>query len=461
MDKPPSGSHQVSSVRLFVRFLLTVIFVANIPVGYGEIRFQSSKLTISSLPPGFGVSSWTVADMHGRGKRDLVVAGTWLTKSKIQSAMFVLRNKKSQLVVIDRLLCRPIPKEMGVQMRDGSQYPVGMYACPIQYLTSCDIDNNGREELFAIGYEKATHQMVRPKDDAFVEEPLPFPSLERPVLAWLDYDSDGWIDLFLGGSKAAEGDALIGVTSRLYKNQQGRFVKTDIVFDVAKGIDTAHVIDFDQNGKPDLLLCGTPIANVWPAFNRVFLNKGNNFEEIRFPLNGIDKLRGLNRASVAMADFDADGLSDLLISGSWNDQLGPKAYISLIYKKIYNRSQNAYYLVYDHTHLEQIPDIRGSFTTADLDGDGDTDIFAWGMGRDSESKVVCLEYKAGAFEPITSGPWAKSREQPFGKYYGGIVAPIDLNRDGLLDFICFPASSDKKVILLSNVSQKGLSKKED
>ena len=294
----------------------------------------------------------------------------------------------------------------------------------------------------------------------FKEEALPFPNLVGPVIVWFDYDGDGWIDLFLAGSEPIEGkeNMVKDVTARLYKNQQGHLEPTKITFDVPESITSAHVIDFNQDSQPDLFLGLRTGSNAHPSVNRIFLNRTDNFEEVEFPLAAIDKLEGLSRANVANADFDGDGLSDILVSGCWNSRIGPKTYIVIAYKKLFHESQGKYYLRYHRKLMDEIPNILGKVIIEDLDGDEDKDIFVSGFGTDLKQKIMCFENKEGTFRPVTNGPWSQHREQPLGRSYGGYsssVIPIDVNHDGLLDFICFPSATrteGKGIILLLNVS---------
>jgi len=147
-----------------------------------------------------------------------------------------------------------------------------------------------------------------------------------------------------------------------------------------------------------------------------------------------------------------DGVSDLLMSGWWHEQLGPKAFITIVYRKVFNEFQKRYYLQYDHEVMGQMPDLRGQFIAEDMDGDGDEDVLASGRGRDERHKILCFENKDGSFQRVRTGPWHADSEQPLGANYAATVVPNDLNADGFMDFICFPLKSNEAVIALLNVS---------
>ena len=104
--------------------------------------------------------------------------------------------------------------------------------------------------------------------------------------------------------------------------------------------------------------------------------------------------------------------------------------------------------------MEQFPDIDGHFVVEDLDKDGDKDILGFGLDRKLNTRIVCLERRSDSYIPINWGSWAKNQEQPLGLEYGRIIIPVDMNEDGLLDFICFPNSSCKPIVSLLNISNK-------
>ena len=412
------------------------------------IAFQVSPQKVSGLPDGFLATCWTMADVEGRGIPDVIVAGNWWTDRASRSAAFVLGVADGVLSVKHTLFERVAAAS--------PEEPDGIHGPGIQSLSHCDLNNDGREEVFAIGSDPSEHRMAQWRDGAWVEGPLPFRGLVFPVIAWLDFDGDGWIDLFLVGGEPIAGREreVVGVVGRLWRNEHGKLQPTDITFDVREYVDSAHVIDFDQDGKPDLLLGVDTSRNTQRACNRLFLNRPPGFEEVEFPLEGLDKLEGLSRMHVSSADFDGDGLVELLAAGSWHGRIGTKGYVSLIYRKKRWPEANRYTLSYDYSLTDELPDILGPFVVADLDGDGDPDVFASGSGRDSRLHIVCLENKGGHLQRIVDGPWRANAEQPLGEEYGDIVVPVDVNHDGLTDFVCFPSATGKDIMLLSNVSRK-------
>ena len=123
-------------------------------------------------------------------------------------------------------------------------------------------------------------------------------------VAWLDFDNDGWMDLFVVQSgKLPEGD-----TGKLYRNN-GNGTFSDVT--EKAGIRTriygmgAAAADYDNDGFTDLLVTGF-------GRNVLYRNNGNGtFSEVTDKA-GV-RSSGWN-TSAAWADVDGDGRLDLFIA---------------------------------------------------------------------------------------------------------------------------------------------------
>src|SRR5262249_14145622 len=81
------------------------------------------------------------------------------------------------------------------------------------------------------------------------------------------------------------------------------------------GYSSVAWIDFDGDGKLDLIAIGEDVDSISQA--KLWRNTGNSFEETT------NSFTGVWAGSIAVADFDNDGLPDVLIAGAqdyygWN-----------------------------------------------------------------------------------------------------------------------------------------------
>ncbi len=127
-------------------------------------------------------------------------------------------------------------------------------------------------------------------------------------LAWLDYDGDGWQDLYVVQSGAYPADGGARAANRLFRNLgDGRFV--DVTARAGAGDrgcgQGATAADLDGDGAVDLY-----VTNIGP--DSVLLNRGDG----RFHQAAGDLGLGLDGwwSSAALADADGDGDLDLYVT---------------------------------------------------------------------------------------------------------------------------------------------------
>ncbi len=138
-----------------------------------------------------------------------------------------------------------------------------------------------------------------------------------PGCAFLDYDNDGFLDVFLvqSGSAAPSGSAP-GVKSRphcalFHNNRDGTFspatAGSGLDKDLGYGQGVA-VADYDNDGYDDLFVTAY-------GANHLFRNLGGSgkFEDVTKAM-GLDKVHGTGYAtSAAFGDYDNDGRLDLYV----------------------------------------------------------------------------------------------------------------------------------------------------
>jgi hypothetical protein len=127
------------------------------------------------------------------------------------------------------------------------------------------------------------------------------------VIAVADYDADGDMDIFIGGRILAE-QYPVSPRSYILQNNAGKF--TDVTKEVCPALEKPGMItgavwlDFDNDKKPDLVLCGE-----WMPV-RFFKNINNTLQEVT-ENTGLINTNGLWR-SLQAADIDKDGDMDFI-----------------------------------------------------------------------------------------------------------------------------------------------------
>jgi hypothetical protein len=127
-------------------------------------------------------------------------------------------------------------------------------------------------------------------------------------VAFADYDSDGDMDIFIGGRLLPQKYPQ-SPRSYVLQNNNGKF--TDVTKNVCAALEFPGMItgavftDFNNDKKPDLIICGewTPV--------RFFKNDNNKLIEVTSE-TGLVNMNGLWR-SLQQADIDKDGDMDYIV----------------------------------------------------------------------------------------------------------------------------------------------------
>lgn len=277
--------------------------------------------------------------------------------------------------------------------------------------------------------------------------------------AWLDYDRDGWVDLYIVNSWKMSGSQVTEKgKNALYRNRgDGTF---EDVTDRAGVGGEGHwgagvaVADFDGDGWPDLL-----VTNFGP--NVLYRNRGDGTFENVAPDAGVE-VPGWNTGA-AFLDADADGDLDLYIAGyitcTMDDVLETRP--NLDWKGVDKVAEGPFGLegAPDHFFLS---DGKGHFREAteaagvvdktlgfgfavqasDLDLDGDLDIY---VANDSDPNYFYRNEGDGTFTEV--GLWTGTALDANGAAQAGMGVSVgDTDGDGLPDIVVDNFSEDFTVL---------------
>ena len=138
--------------------------------------------------------------------------------------------------------------------------------------------------------------------------------------------------------------------------------------------------DINNDGLLDMVLMGMNITNRTPiAMTNVFINTGTNLaRNTSWEVN----ITPLGNGALALADFDRDGLLDLIQTGQ-NDSAANPGRVIFVY------SNNGTTFVQNRTwYYNLTPVVNGSIGVGDLDGNGTLDVIIAGTTKGLVSAAV-------------------------------------------------------------------------
>jgi hypothetical protein len=244
---------------------LDAAYVGNYTAGGGIWRAQVASNNLSGfvtrgdasfgLPqPYYGTVAW--GDYDNDGRPDLLFAGI----VPGQGASQICRNTGSGFTNI----------YAGLPQTSHSSGAWG------------DYDNDGRLDLVITG-TGGMAQIWRNTGQGFTNSGFTLPRVSYGSVAWGDYDNDGLLDLLFSGVDTTSGTTLCQV----WRNTGGGFADVNAGLPgIAYG--TAAWGDYDNDGRLDILLCGSP-NYIAPATGicQVWRNTGSSFTNVNAGLPGI------------------------------------------------------------------------------------------------------------------------------------------------------------------------------
>jgi enediyne biosynthesis protein E4 len=270
-------------------------------------------------------------------------------------------------------------------------------------------------------------------------------------VAWIDYNRDGWPDLYLvnGGHWA---DLLQGkrtVSNALFRNNRDRTF-TDVTGQA--GVAGSHwgmgatVGDYNNDGWPDLYVC-----NYGP--DNLYRNNGDGtFTDVTAAAKVGDPSWS---SSAAFADYDGDGWLDLYVTNyvafdhknppspdcqyrGIKVQCGPKGLIPAADVLYHNNGDGTFSDVTGASGVAVPPAYGLGVLWGDYDNDGDPDVY---VANDSVANFLFQNQGDGKFREI--GVLAGVAYNEDGQAQAGMgVAMGDYDHDGFFDYFVTNFSDD-------------------
>jgi len=266
-----------------------------------------------------------------------------------------------------------------------------------------DYDNDGDLDILLTGTLSSNRVSKVFRNDPgtrFMDIQASLTGVSDGSVAWVDYDNDGDLDIFLTGSRSSS-----KYVSKIYRNDNRNFVQADTSI---VGVASSSVAwgDFDNDGDLDVALNGSGSSYV----AKVYRNDGGKFTDLAAPLPKA------SYGSVSWGDYDSDGDLDLLLTGTTTGNADDAI------SKIYRNDNGSFTDI-----LAALPGVLNSSAAwGDYDNDGDLDVLLTGTTSSSQSIAKTYRNEGGIFvefSPLLTGVGS------------GAVAWGDYDNDGDLDIL--------------------------
>lgn len=240
-------------------------------------------------------------------------------------------------------------------------------------IATADLNGDEQPDIFVGGAKNQTSVIFLSAGENYDSISLPFSDQVRSEVVdavFFDSDQDGDMDLYVAHGGTAYPPRAAELQDMLYLNDgKGNLEKAPTVLPFPQFVATGTVAitDFDQDGLPDIFIGNRNSNNLYgkPGSGYLFKNSGNN----KYELLDLPEMKNLGMITdAAWLDINQNGREDLIIVGEWMPVT-----IFINEGKTLKKS----------TNLFGLDDTRGMWNclqVADFNKDGKMDIFAGNLG---------------------------------------------------------------------------------
>lgn len=396
---------------MYLIFVFLLVAVA--PLAYATPLFVAVPDHVTAVDGGLsrGVA---FGDADGDGDPDLLVANT------INYPEFLYRNDGEQFV----------------QVMETAPSLAGGFTEGVSWV---DFDNDGDLDVFAARSNDSNDLYRNDGGWSFVEVEAGDLTSEKSrssMACWADVDGDGWLDVFVV-NRGGESDAL-------YRSRDGRSFErvADSVADRAGGDGRSCLLaDLDSDGDPDLYVGNFVDISTTPPTrqrNYLYFNQGD-FEFTEHEQGHAVESRALTYG-VSTADADNDGNLDLFVT---NIGAGDRNHLYL------NDGHGNFGLrEAGFTTPVDTPSKGHTWGDFDLDGDLDVAVANGTEGTEHIHNELYINDGNANFTAVTDEEFVTNSHISAG------IAWADIDTDGDLDlYVANWGDGDQDNVLYQNLSQ--------